>query len=189
VVVDAAEEAVAEELALVARDAHVVLDVPGGLFEVKGSEVVADGDALVEGFVGSKAKLVGQVGLTEKDEGDQRSGIHLIVEQEAELVKELWCQEMCFVDDEQDVAALTSQVVEGGAELREKTHKAESGFDLEREKDLAVECGDAQVRVGKIDHGVEVVVEGLGEGTDGGGFPGADVAGEEGREALLQGKG
>ena len=90
VVVDAAEEIVAKELALIARDAQVVLDVPGGLFEVKGSEVVADGDALVEGFVGSKAELVGQVGLTEKDEGDQRDGVHLIVEQEAQLVKERW---------------------------------------------------------------------------------------------------
>ena len=53
VVVDAAEETVAKELALIARDAQVVLDVPGGLFVVKGPEVVADGDALVEGFVGS----------------------------------------------------------------------------------------------------------------------------------------
>jgi len=58
VVVDAAEETVAKELALVASDAQVVLDVPGGLFEVEGSELVADGDALVEGFVGSEAELV-----------------------------------------------------------------------------------------------------------------------------------
>ena len=53
VVVDTAEETVAKELPLVASDAQVVLDVPGGLFVVKGPEVVADGDALVEGFVGS----------------------------------------------------------------------------------------------------------------------------------------
>jgi len=58
VVVDAAAGTVAKELALVASDAHVVLDVPDGLFEVKGPEVVADGDALVEGFVGSEAELV-----------------------------------------------------------------------------------------------------------------------------------
>jgi len=64
VVVDAAEETVAKELALIARDAQVVLDVPGGLFEVKGSEVETDGNALVEGFVRCKAELVSQVGLT-----------------------------------------------------------------------------------------------------------------------------
>jgi len=64
VVVDAAEETVAEELVLVARDAYVVLDVPGGFFEVKGSGGVADGDALVEGLVGSEAEFVGQVSVT-----------------------------------------------------------------------------------------------------------------------------
>jgi hypothetical protein len=42
----------------------------------------------VEGFVRSEAELVSQVGLAEEDEGDQRSGIHLVVEQEAQLVKE-----------------------------------------------------------------------------------------------------
>jgi hypothetical protein len=100
VVVDAAEETVGKELSLVARDAHVVLDVPSSLFEVKGSEMVANGDALVEGLVGRKAELVGQVGLTEKDKGDQRSRIHLVIEQEAQLVKEFRCQEMSFVDNE-----------------------------------------------------------------------------------------
>ena len=108
VVVDAAEETVAKELTLVARDAHMMLDVPGGLFQVEGPEVVTDGDALVEGFVGSKAQLVGQVGLAEEDEGDQRSRIHLIVEQEAQLVKEFRGQEVRFIDDEQDIAALAS---------------------------------------------------------------------------------
>ena len=189
VVVDAGEEAVAEELALAAGDAEMVLDVAGGLLQVEGFEVEADGDALVEGLVGSEAELVGQVGLAEEDEGDQGSGIHLVVEQEAQLVEELRGQEVGFVDDEQDVAALAGQVVEGGAELREEAHKAEGRLDLEGEEDLAVEGGDAQVGIGEIDDGVEVAVEGLGEGADGGGFAGADVAGDESGETLLEGKG
>jgi len=94
-----------------------------------------------------------------------------------------------FVDDEQDVAALAGQVVEGGAELREETHKAESRFHLESQEDFAVEGGDAQVGIGEIDDGIEIVVEGLGKGADGGRFTGADVAGEEGGQALLEGKG
>jgi len=40
--VDAGDEAVTEELALIASNAKVVLDVTCGLFEVKGLEVVAD---------------------------------------------------------------------------------------------------------------------------------------------------
>jgi hypothetical protein len=189
VVVDAAEETVAEELSLVPGDTQVVLDIGDGLFQVEGPEVVADSDALVEGFVGSEAKLVGQVGLTEEDEGQGRRGVHLIVEQEAQLVKELGRQEVRFIDDEQDVAALASQVVERGAELREETHKAKGRFYLESEEDFAVKGSDAKVRVGKIDDGVEIVVESLCKGTDGGGFARADVAGEEGRKALLEGKG
>jgi RNase P/RNase MRP subunit p29 len=189
VVVDATEEAVAKELSLVARDAHVMLDVPSGFFQVEGSEVVADGDALVEGFVGSEAELVGQVGLAEEDEGDQRSRIHLVVEQEAQLVKEFRGQEVRFVDDEQDVAALAGQVVKGGAELREEAHKAESGFYLESKENLPIEGRDAQVWVREIDDGVEIVVEGLGKGADGSRFSSTNIAGEESREALLEGKG
>jgi len=94
-----------------------------------------------------------------------------------------------FIDDEEDVAALASQVVEGGAELWEKAHKTKSRFDLESEEDFAVEARDAEMRVGEIDHGVEVVVEGLGKGTNGSGFPGSDVAGEESGKTVLQGKG
>ena len=167
----------------------MVLDVACGLFEVEGFEVEADGDALVEGLVGSEAELVGQVGLTEEDEGDEGSGVHLVVEQEAELVKEFGGQEVGFVDDEEDVAALAGQVVEGGAELWEEAHKAEGGLDLEGEEDFAVEGGDAEVGIGEIDDGVEVAVEGLGKGADGGGLAGADIAGEEGGETFLEGKG
>jgi hypothetical protein len=94
-----------------------------------------------------------------------------------------------FVDNEQDVSALAGQVVKRGAELREEAHKAESGFGVEGEEDFAVEGSDAKVGVGKIDDGVEIVVERLGKGTDGSRFASPDVAGEEGREALLEGKG
>jgi hypothetical protein len=83
VVVDASDEAVTEELALVASGVEVVLDVASGFFEVEGAEVVADGDALVKGLVGGEAQLVGQVRLTEENEGDEGGGVHVVVKQEA----------------------------------------------------------------------------------------------------------
>jgi hypothetical protein len=110
--------------------------------------MVADGDALVEGFIGRKTKLVSQVRLAEKDEGEGRSGIHLVVEQEAELVKELRGQEMSLVDDEEDETTSARQVREGGAELREQTEEAEGGLGLELEEDLTVEGDDGEVRIG-----------------------------------------
>jgi hypothetical protein len=94
-----------------------------------------------------------------------------------------------FVDDEQDIAALARQVVERGAELGEETHKAKGRFYLESEEDFPVEGRDAKMRVGEIDYGVEIVVEGLGKGTDGGRFSSPNIAGDQGRKALLEGKG
>jgi len=49
----------------------VVFDIACGFFEIKGFEMKADGDALVEGFVGSEAELVSEVRLAEEDERDQ----------------------------------------------------------------------------------------------------------------------
>lgn len=57
-IVNRAHKAVAEEWALAASDAEVVFDIAGGLFEVERFEMVADGDALVEGLIGRKTKLV-----------------------------------------------------------------------------------------------------------------------------------
>lgn len=95
---------------------------------------------------------------------------------------------MGLVDDEESVAALAGEVGEGSAELREQTGEAESRLGLEGEKDLAVEGGDGEMGVGEVDDGVEVVVERVSEGTEGGGLAGADVAGDESGKALLEGK-
>ena len=65
VVVNASQEGVAKDLALVTGGAQVVLDVAGGFFQVKGLEVKADGDALVERFVRGKTELVSEVRLAE----------------------------------------------------------------------------------------------------------------------------
>ena len=96
---------------------------------------------------------------------------------------------MGFVDDEEDVAALAGQVLEGGAELGQEAHEAEGRFDLKGEQDFAVEGGDAEVGIGQIDDGVDVAVQGVGEGAGGGRFAGADIAGEEGGGAVLEGEG
>jgi hypothetical protein len=47
--------------------------------------------------------------LAEKDEGEKRDRVHLIVEQEAELVEDVVRKQVSFVDDEEDGAALAGQ--------------------------------------------------------------------------------
>ena len=88
-IVDAAHETVAEKRALKARHVQVMLDVPSGFLQVERRNLIADGDALVERLVGGEAELMGQLGLTEQDEGDERSGIHLLIEQETKLIEDL----------------------------------------------------------------------------------------------------
>jgi hypothetical protein len=94
-----------------------------------------------------------------------------------------------FVDDEENGTALAGEVGEGDTKLREETGKAEGGLGLEGEQNLMVESGGRQVGIGEVDEGVEVAVEGVGEGTEGGGLAGADVAGDESGETFLEGEG
>jgi|GEM_PF-6023098 len=189
VVVDEGQEAIGENGFPPTSDAEMVFDISSSLFEVEGFEVVADGDALAEGLEGGEAQLVGQVRLAEKDEGEQGGGIHLVVEQKTELVEDIVGEQVRFVDDEEDGAALAGQIGEGGAQLREEAGEAESGLGLQGKQDLVIEGGGGQVRIGEVDNGVEVAVEGVGEGAQGSGLAGAHVAGDEGREPLLESEG
>jgi len=118
VIVDEGQERIRKDRILATGDAEMVLDVGGSLLEVERFEVVADGDALVERLEGGEVELVGQVGLSDEDEGERRGGIHLVVEGETELVEDGVREEMGLVDDEEDGAALAGQVGEGGVELR-----------------------------------------------------------------------
>ena len=117
VVRNAGDEAIAEDRGLGASDAKMMLDVSDSFLEIKGAEVVADGDPLMEGLVRCKAEELGQVGLTQQDQGQQRGGVHMVVEQEAELIKNVRRQAVSLVEDEQEVTALAGQVGQGGAQL------------------------------------------------------------------------
>jgi hypothetical protein len=52
-----------------------------------------------------------------------------------------------------------------------------------------IEGGDGEMGVGKVNDGVEVAVEGVGESAQGGGLAGADITGDEGRKMLLESEG
>ena len=69
VIRDAGQETVAEDLGLGAGDAEMMLDVGDGFLEVKGTEMVPDGDTLVESLVRRETEELGQVRLPEQDQG------------------------------------------------------------------------------------------------------------------------
>ena len=130
VVIDTGEEAIAEDLVLRASDAQMMFDVGDGLLEVKGAEVVTDGDALMKGLVGSEAKEVGQIRLAEQDQGEQGGGVHLVVKEKAELVEDVGRQAMGFIDNEQEIAPLAGEIGQGGAKLRQEAVEGVGRFDL-----------------------------------------------------------
>ena len=70
VVVEAGDKTLAKDLVLRAGHAQLMFDVGDGLLEVKGAEVVTDGDPLMEGLIGGEAEELGQVGLAEQDQGE-----------------------------------------------------------------------------------------------------------------------
>ena len=53
---------------------------------------------------------------------------------------------------------------------------------------MGVEGGGLEIGIGQVDEGMEVAVQGMGKGAQGGGFAGADIAGDEGGQPFLEGK-
>ena len=73
--------------------------------------------------------------------------------------------------------------------MGEEAGKAKGRLGPEGEQDLMIEGGGRQVRIGEVDDGVEVAVEGVGEGAKSSRLAGADIAGDEGGKTFLEGKG
>ena len=185
-IVDATDKAVAKDLSLRPGDAEMVFDVASGLFEVEGMDVKTNGDALVERLEGRETELVGEIGLAEQDEGDEGSGIHIVIEQESELLEDVGREQMSFVDDEQNAAPFAGQIGKRSVKLRQQLRKVKQRFGLESEQNLGVKGNDGEPGVGKIDDGVDVGIERVGKGAEGGRFAGADFAGDEGGKPLLE---
>ena len=68
-------------------DLDVVADVADGLLEIEGREVIADGEALVEGLVDGKTQSGAEVRVTDEQQGGEGLGIHLGGEEETQLLE------------------------------------------------------------------------------------------------------
>jgi hypothetical protein len=185
VVMEVGHKGIREELLGEAGQTKLVFDVSGGFGQVEGRQKIADGDALVEGLVGVESEFGSQIGLTKQDEGQEGIGIEIVVEEEAELVKEVGGQQMGLIDDQERVAMFASQVVEGILELGQQASEGVSGFDVQSEQDLGIESRDIEAGIGQIDEGMEIMVKRMDKSADSSGFTAADIAGDESGQALL----
>ena len=95
---------------------------------------------------------------------------------------------MCLVDDDNRATATLCEVSERVTETFAETARVESGADVPGRKDEGKERLDGQVWVGQVGGGVEVWVKGVDESANGSRFSGADVTGDQRREAILEGE-
>ena len=109
------DESIRERAALHANRPQVMFDVGGRLSQVEGWDVIADLDALVEGFEALEMEGVAQFGLADKNEGEGRSGVHVGVEPEAQFVQQAVAEQVSFVDDDQGATAALGEVGQGVA--------------------------------------------------------------------------
>jgi len=109
------DESIRERAALHANRPQVMFDVGGRLSQVEGLDMIADLDALVEGFEALEMEGVAQFGLADKNEGEGRSGVHVGVEPEAQFVQQAVAEQVSFVDDDQGATAALGEVGQGVA--------------------------------------------------------------------------
>jgi hypothetical protein len=178
VIEDAAQRVVAEELAaLKAGDPDVVLDISNGVLQVEGLEMVADGQALVEGLVAGQAQGVAQDGLADQEQRGQGMAVHLVRQQQAELLKGISRQQVGLVDDQQGEAAPgLDQVAEGGADGGHQLGPAVGGLVMQGRQDIALETIHANGWIRQVDEEKAVGVELGGETANGRGLAGANLA-------------
>ena len=71
--------------------------------------------------------------MADKDEGEERSRVKVVVEEEAELVEEFGREEMSFVDNEEREAIFAGQVLQGIVQLGKQAGEGVGGFYLQGE--------------------------------------------------------
>ncbi len=84
------------------------------------------------------------------------------------MVEEFGGEEMSLIDDEEGKAIFAGQIMQGIAQLREQASEGVGRFLLQGEQDLRVKGGDIEARIGEIDGGMEIAVEGMDESAKGG---------------------
>ena len=73
--------------------------------QVERAEVLADGQALIEGFVDREVQSATQVGVADREQGRQRLTVHLVTEQQAQLFEHSLGEQVRLVKDDARPAA------------------------------------------------------------------------------------
>ena len=95
-----------ERTGVVTSGPDVMPDVAERLGQIERAEVIADGQALVEGFMDREVKRAMQRGMADQDDGGQGLAVHLVREQESQGFEQGGFKQMRFIQDHERQAAL-----------------------------------------------------------------------------------
>src|SRR5512136_1528266 len=113
-----------------------MLDVADGLLQVEWTEVVAHGEALVEGLMNREMERAAEIGMADQHHGGEGLTVHLVAEQEAQLFEHGLGQEMRLIEDNNRGAMLGGvEVVQGSADACDEAGLAEGRLDAELQQE------------------------------------------------------
>jgi hypothetical protein len=96
------------------------------------------------------------------------------------LVEEIRRELVSLINNENGTLALPEGVVEGITELGQHLAEGVSGLNLKAKQDLTIEDGGVEMRIGEVNDGKELAVEGVCESPQGSRFADADIASDQG---------
>jgi len=133
-------------------------------------------------------QLVEQGVLSAEDEGDQRFGVEVELQERVDLGKDLDAHQVGFIDDQDGALLFGSDFREKATEgVSEERDGERTGLHLEGEEDLLEEFEDGSGVGRDRDETVEGGVQGMGGIAQGGGFAGADLSGDDRHGAQFEG--
>ena len=159
VVVDFCDGLLGEDVLLAFGVAQVRLDVFGSLCKVERRQDAFQVDALPDGGVDGLDQLVPELVLPDEDEGHGAHGVHAAVEHEADFLERVAPQEMCFVDDGDDLLVFGFvDVLKLLVQTEFRVAALEFCLGAKLQQEAVVEPARCELRVGQVQD--EVVVFG-----------------------------
>lgn len=159
-------------------DAEMMLDVFNRYLEVEGWDMVSIGKALSKSFMNGKVKGLIQNRRAYKEQGTQRTAVHVGGEQETELLKGEMGKEMSLVNNKEGITLFgADEFVKSRADASYHFRFGKHGFIAEGEEDVAKKAAHAQSGVGEIDDQVTVRIQGSHKTAHSGGLAGTNLTG------------
>lgn len=170
------------------RDREVVGQIVGHVVALEGLHVAPSDDARREGLGGVEEQLVDEVDLAREDDGDEGARVEVGLGDGVELVEDVEPEEMGFVDEEDGSLLLARDVHEEGSDEGDHLGDGVGGRRIpEGYADLPEKLHEGARSGDEGDDAILGRVKLVCGGAERGALAGADLAGDDGGKAVLDG--